>query len=161
MVSNGWWVTIGLVDNGGNKTTRNYQLNSVTPVEAATDTGTIVTALGGVSDAVIVSQSTYERFVNDAVVYPASGVELENLAMLSFNIVDHPEKAWTTSIPAPKPAIFMATSGAAANIVDVGDAAVVAYAALFKTGGVAFVSDGEVADVLTGGKRIHRASSYG
>lgn len=161
LVSNGWWLTIGLVDNGGNKTVRNYQLNSVTPVEAETDSGTIIAALAGVSDAVIVSRSTYQRFVEDALVFPASGVELENQALLNFNIVDHPEKAWTTTIPAPKPAIFMAASGPPANIVDVADAQVIAYAALFKAGGVALVSDGEIADTLIGGKRIHRQSSRG
>jgi len=161
MVSNGWWLTITLMDNGGNKTNRNFQLNSLTAVEAATDTGTIVAALSAVSDAVVVSQSTYERFVNDDVTYPASGVEVENQALLNFNLVDHPEKAWTHMIPAPKPAIFMATSGAAANIVDITDAAVIAYAALFKTGGQVLVSDGEVADQLIGGRRVHRASSHG
>jgi len=161
LVSNGWWLTVGLVDNGGNKTVRNYQLNSVTAVEAETDSASVIGALTAVTDAVVVSRSTYQRFVEDALTFPVSGVELENMALLNFNIVDHPEKAWTTTIPAPKPAIFMATSGAPANIVDVADAAVIAYAALFKTGGVALVSDGETADVLIGGRRIHRASSHG
>lgn len=161
LVANGFWLSVTMVDNGGNETTRTYQLASADAAAAGTDSAAILTALGNVTDAVILSWFNYQRFVNDAFAYPASGVEVEDLALLDFNIVDHPEKSATLTIPAPKPAIFNATSGPGANIINTGNAAVIAYAALFKTAGKALISDGEVADTLIGGKRIHRKSSRG
>lgn len=161
LVSNGYWMVITLRDNGGNDTTRTYQLTSTTDAESVTDAAAIITALNAVTDAVIVSWHTYEGFVEDAFAYPASGVEIENLALLDFDIVDHPEKSATHTIPAPAPAIFVATSGAGANIVNTAHAAVVAYAALFQTGGEALISDGEVAQTLVAGRRIHRKSRRG
>lgn len=161
IVSAGWWMTVALKDNGGNETSRTYQLVAADAAAADTASTAILAALANVTDAVVVSTSTYERFVNDAFAYPASGVENENLALLDFSIVDHPEKSATLTIPAPKPTIFNTTSGPGANIVDVADAAVIAYANLFKTGGSALISDGEVADALNGGRRIHRKSTHG
>lgn len=161
LVTNGWWLFVALKDNGGNETTRQYALTGADAAEAALDRTAILAALTNVTDAVIVSYYVYERFVNDAFAYPPSGVEIEDLALLDFDIVDHPEKSATLTIPAPKPAIFNATSGPGANIVNTGNAAVIAYAALFKTGGSATISDGETADTLIGGKRIHRKSSRG
>lgn len=161
LVSNGFWLSVTLRDNGGNETTRRYQLSSADATAAGTDSATILAALGAVTDAVIVSWFNYQMFVEDAFAYPGSGVEIENLALLAFDIVDHPEKTATLTIPAPAPAIFVATSGAGANIVNTSNAAVIAYGALFQTGGEALISDGEVAQTLVSGKRIHRKSSRG
>lgn len=161
LVSNGFWLSVTLRDNGGNETTRTYQLSSADAAAAGVDSAAILVALNAVTDAVIVSWMNYERFVEDAFAYPASGVEVENLALLDFEIVDHPEKSATLTIPAPAPAIFMATSGGGANIVNTANAAVIAYAGLFMTGGEALISDGEVAQGLVSGKRIHRKSSRG
>lgn len=161
LVSNGFWLSVTLRDNGGNETTRRYQLASVDAVEAGTHSAAIIAALNAVTDAVIVSWFNYQSFVEDAFAYPGSGIEIENLALLDFDIVDHPEKSATLTIPAPAPAIFVATSGAGANIVNTAHAAVIAYAALFLTGGAALISDGEVAQSLVSGKRIHRKSSRG
>jgi len=161
LVSSGFWLSVTLRDNGGNDTTRRYQLTSADAAAAATDSATILAALNAVTDAVIVGWFNYEAFVEDAFAYPGSGVEIENLALLDFDIVDHPEKSATLTIPAPAPAIFVATSGAGANIVNTANAAVIAYAALFQTGGESFISDGETAQTLVSGKRIHRKSSRG
>lgn len=161
LVSGGFWLSVTLRDNGGNDTTRTYQLTSADDAASITDSNTIIAALNAVTDAVIVSWFSYERMIEDAFAYPASGVEIENLALLDFDIVDHPEKSATATIPAPSPAIFVSTSGAGANIVNTANAAVIAYAALFQTGGEALISDGEVAQTLVAGRRIHRKSRRG
>lgn len=161
LVSNGFWLSVTLRDNGGNDTTRTYQLTSADDAASVTDANTIIAALNAVTDAVIVAWHSYEGLVEDAFAYPASGVEVENLALLDFDIVDHPEKSATLTIPAPAPAIFVATSGGGANIVNTANAAVMAYAALFQTGGEAYISDGEVAQNLVAGRRIHRKSRRG
>lgn len=161
LVSNGYWLNVALKDNGGNETTRTYQLNAALIADAITDSAAIIAALNAVTDAVIVSHFFYERFVEDAFAYPAAGVEVENQALLDFDIVDHPEKSATLTVPAPNIGIFTAATGPGANIVDTTDAAVIAYAALFQAGGEAFISDGEVAASLISGRRIHRASRKG
>jgi len=161
LVSNGFWLSVTLRDNGGNDTTRTYQLTSEDAVAAGADTVIVLAALNAVTDAVIVSWFNYQRFVEDAFAFPPSGVEIENQALLDFDLVDHPEKSATLTIPAPAPAIFVALSGGGANIVNTANAAVVAYAALFQTGGQVFLSDGEVAQNLVSGRRIHRKSNRG
>lgn len=160
-VSAGWRLFVTLMDNGGNKTTKSFELTSADETAAAADSAAVVAALLAVTDAVLIDYASYELFVNDAVTYPASGVEIENQAQLLFDIVDHPEKRAVYSIPAPKPGIFVATSGAGANIIDTADAAVIAFRDLFRTAGESYISDGEVAETLISGKRVHRKSRRG
>lgn len=161
LTSAGFWLSVTLVDNGNNETTKRYQLNSADADAAATDSATVLAALAGVTDAVVRSYFFYENFVEGSFAFPAAGVQIENQALLDFNIVGHPEKTATLTIPAPKPAIFVDTSGAGANVVDTSDAALITYRDLFRTGGVAYISDGEVANSLVRGRRIHRHSLRG
>lgn len=161
IVSGGFKGVIELVDNGGDVETKSYDLTSADAAAAATDIAAIATALLGVSDMVLRKRYFYELFVNDAFAYPASGVEKQNKALIALSIVDQPTKTATVTIPAPKPAIFVGSSGPQAEIVDGADAAVIAYVALFENGGKATVSDGETAEGFIEGHRIHRASSHG
>lgn len=161
IVSGGWKLSVTVVDNGGDTTTRTFDLQSADGTEAATDSAAVLAAFMALTDAVQVSHWYYESFVNDSLAFPASGVENQNQALLDFLITDDPTKHATLSIPAPKPGIFMSTSGPAAEIVDVADAAVIAFAALFIPAGNAFLSDGETADALVGGHRRHVRSRHG
>jgi hypothetical protein len=161
LVSNGFWLVVTLRDNGGNETTKTYQMVAADADTAATDAATVITALNAVTDAVIVSYFTYERFIEDAFAYPGDGVQVENLALLDFDLVDHPEKTATVTIPAPNIGIFVASSGSGANVVDTSDAALIAFRDLFRTGGQLLISDGEVAESLVRGRRIHRKSLRG
>lgn len=160
-VSTGWRVTFSLMDNGGNITTKTYELTSADATEAATDTATILARLTAVTDCEIVSYHSYEQFEEDTVAYPAAGVQKENQALLTFDIVDNPLKKATHSIPAPKQAIFVGVTGPNANIVDTADADVIAYRQMFQAGGQCFISDGEVAFTLISGKRRHVKNSNG
>lgn len=161
IVSGGWKITITVVDNGGDVTTRTYDLQSADDIEAGTDSAAVLAAFMALTDAVLLSHQYYEVFVNDALAFPASGVENQNQALLDFLITDDPTKHATLSIPAPKPGIFMSTSGPSAEIIDVADAAVIAFAALFIPAASAFLSDGETADALVGGHRRHVRSRRG
>lgn len=160
-VSQGFRGEVELVDNGGNTTRKTYWLRSTDAAGAATDMTAIIAAITNVTDAVILGYSFGEVFAQDSASYPASGVEIENQALIGTSIVGDLLKTATYTIPAPKPGIFVATSGDGANVVDVADAAVVAYQALFTAAGHAFISDGEDAAFIGSGKRIHRASRRG
>jgi hypothetical protein len=161
LVSNGFWLVVTLRDNGGNETTKTYQMVAADADTAATDAAAVLTALNAVTDAVVVSYFAYERFIEAAFSYPGDGVQVENLALLDFDLVDHPEKTATVTIPAPNIGIFVASSGSGANIVDTSDAALVTFRDLFRTGGKLLISDGEVAESLVRGRRIHRKSLRG
>lgn len=152
---------ITLVDNGSNTTTKSYNLTSADAASADADIAAIVAAMVSVTNAVVVSYGATAVYVNDAVVLPASGVKIEEQALITVSIVGHPTKSGTITIPAPKPSIFVATSGENANVVDLEAAAVETYVGLFQADGEAYVSDGEVADTAKKGRRVTRASRRG
>lgn len=160
-VNGGWFSVVTLADNGGNTTTKTYQLDAQDIDDAALGHADIVAALTGVTDAEILSHYYYLKMVEDTPLLPASGVQIENLALLTLEIAGNPMKTATHTIPAPKQAIFMAASGASANVIDTSNAAVIAYRSLFQNAGPCFISDGEKVNVLRSGKRIHRASRNG
>jgi len=160
-VSDGWKIVISLVDNGGDKTTKTYQTDAADAAEAATALTAVLAALGGVTDATVVSYYTAEVLANDSLVYPVSGVENQNQALLTFSIDGNPLKSATDAIPAAKPGIFQSVIGPQAKIVDVGDAAVIAYRSLFQAAGPLYISDGEKVDSLLYGKRRHLKSRNG
>lgn len=161
IVSGGYRLSVTVMDNGGDQTTRTFDLTAADDATAATDSATVLAAFMALTDGVQVSHTLEHVFVNDAISFPASGVENQNQALLDFLLADDPTKHATKSIPAAKPGIFMSTSGPAAEIVDTADAAVIAFAALFLDAGEATLSDGESADALTGGHRRHVRSNHG
>lgn len=161
LVADGFEVTVSLMDNGGDITRKTYQLTTTIPADAIIDAGALVADLIAVTDATVLSFTVGQRYVEDAFAFPASGVENQNQALLVFQLADNPTKKATHSIPAPSPGIFVAASGPNAEVVDLADAAVIAYAANFLPGGIATLSDGESADALISGRRIHRQSRRG
>lgn len=161
-VSGGFWFNVSLMDSGANVTTKTYQLQATDATEAATAAAAILAALAGVTSAEITTYQWYEKMVEDNVAYPSTGVQVEDLALLEFTIDGNPTKKATHTIPAPNPSIFTAATGPGANVLDTADTAVQAYEALFvPTTGSAFISDGELADIIVQGRRIHRKSRRG
>lgn len=160
LVSEGWFLEVEFEDNGANITRRTYDLVAEDETEASAAVVTVLAAVAGVSDALVKGYRVGEKFGQDSGSFPASGVQIENLALLVTQLETF-DKSATYSIPAPKAAIFTASSGAAANIVNIGNAAVIAYHALFGSGGVATLSDGEEAGALQKGRRVHRKSDRG
>lgn len=156
-------LTVELADNSGQTTNKTYELQSADAAAAATDAAAILAALGAVTQAVVKSYSIGHNFVENALVLPASGVENQNTALLSIRLASDPTKYARHRIPAADPAIFVAASGAGANVVDTGDAAVNVYVALFTSTNEAYISDGELADGALdfSGKRQHVKSRIG
>lgn len=160
-VSGGFWSNISLADNGGNVTTKTYELDAADAAEAATNHAAVVAALTAVTDARVIAHFWYEKSVQDTPTLPASGVQIEDQALLTFEIAGNPLKSATLTIPAPKPGIFQAVTGSGANQVDLANAAVVTFRSLFQNANECFLSDGEKAERLKSGKRIHRKSRSG
>jgi len=160
----GFSLDLVLVDNGGNRSGMRFDLNSADFTEATADATSIVNAVEGVTDALIRSYRLAEVFEEDTELYGDG--EVENVASISARIDNAEVKFATLRIPAPSDGIFQAAEGPLYNVVDPADAALVAFLALYATGGVAFTSDGETllspgtAGNVTG-KRIHRKSRKG
>lgn len=156
-----WFTVINMVDNGNNPASKRFELNADDADAATTIQTALLAAWNNVTDLKVVSYYTYQEEVSDVEALPASGVEREMVAVLDFQILDHPNKPGTVTIPGPKPGIFVASSGRGANVIDTADAAVIAFRDLYLTGPSLFISDGETAGLLVGGKKTHRKSTKG
>jgi hypothetical protein len=157
-----WFTIINMVDNGGDQASKRFELNVADSTEATAAQTALLAAWNNVTDMKVVSYYTFQEEVSDVEALPASGVERENNALLTFEVRDKPNKSASLSIPAPKPAIFVATSGAGAEIVNTANAAVIALRDLFITDPpTVFLSDGESMGTLVKGKRTHRRNSNG
>lgn len=160
LVTRGWFLTMGMVDCGGNQITKTWELRGATAVDAAADAATIRAAFNAITDSVEVAYSIGERFEENSISYPAAGVENENKASLTLLLTTGNKKA-NIKVPAPVIGIFMNATGPGANVVDILDVDLNTYTDVFKVGGEAFVSDGEDLDFLLSGKRIHAKSAKG
>jgi hypothetical protein len=158
-------ISVQVVDTGGNTSRKVYPTNltvaagSIAAIETARDD--LVAALEAVTDAVVLKTGILIGETEDTALFGAG--EIENQANIVVNLATQGKKA-VMSIPAPVDGIFVGASGPNYNIVDPTDAAVLAYLALFETGGDFTLSDGEQLDDTTPfnyGKRIHRASTKG
>lgn len=156
-------LVVQIADNSGKTTKKTFEMQSADAATAATDAAAILAALNGVTAGVVKSYSINQVFIENALVLPASGVENENQALLSIRLASDPTKYATFAIPAADPAIFVAASGAGANVVDTGNAQVNALVGLFTATNEAYLSDGELADSSLdfSGKRRHVASREG
>jgi hypothetical protein len=152
-----WWVEYELADQGGNVTRKRYELNSPADYDAAVvSEAAFRLDLIGVTDAVIKTYRVYREFYEAAFALPAAA-QNENQALLVFQLYDNPLKTGVVAIPAAKEALFVGATGAANNILDVSDAAVVQFANNFLQSSVALLllSDGEQAATLVKGHRRH------
>lgn len=164
MVSGGFRVKYNWIDNGGGVTSRTYEfVPAIATIGAAeTAAASAIAALEAVTDAVLQSYQVTEVFIEDTLALPASGVENENQAFFSAKIDGDPLESATFSVPAADPDIFTALSGPGATVVDMSDAAVIAFVALFDSAGPFTLSDGENINVATAtGKRRHVKNSNG
>lgn len=156
--------TYSFVDNGANQVTRDYTMKP--EIATFADAGAAAVAMQPILDAL--SGSTmpkyrvYQEFVNNAFVLPAdAGVQNENQASLTFLLQAVGAKKANLNIPAPIIGLFVGSSGPNANIIDVEDPAVVAFAEQFIASADWRLSDGEWIQRLLNGKRVHKRSSKG
>lgn len=165
-VDQGWELVLGFVDAGNNPTTRTFQLTA-TDVSGdisaiIADVQTIVAAWIAASDAILVSQRVTKVTVEDSVVLPTGNVDVEANAQISAKIAGIPNKSAVFEVPAPKVTMFQATSGPGRNQVQFASAPTPAVVNIFKSGGQATISDGEIiTDQGIKGKRVHHKSTKG
>jgi len=169
IVTEGFEITVTVADNGGQRSTLTYVCDPLTVMDftdAQTAEISIRTALQAVTDSIVVGSSIKEVRYNDAIVLPAAGVQNENKASVTLQILGQNKKA-NMKIPAPKPTLFVGTSGEAADQIDVTDALLTTYFGNFLTAGYFTLSDGEKVSTdpngngIIVGKRIHAKNNNG
>jgi len=150
-----WEYSLKLAGNG-NKTTKKYVLQGADYATARANADAVKSALGAVTGAVIQDDRLTE--VNQiSSNFATAGVQVENIASLAIKTVG--DKNAVAFIPAPVDTIFSGASGDLSNIIDITDADLVAYFNALSAN--TLLSDGEIPNVLVGGKRIHRKSRKG
>lgn len=164
MVAQRFGMTISFVDNGGNQVTREYMMSSsvATYTDAAAAAAAMYPLVNTITAATIPQYRVFQVFEDNAFVLPADmGVQVENQASMTFLLAGIGSKKGNLNIPAPTSGIFVATSGPNANIVDIADAGVEAWADMFLAAGDFRLSDNEASSRLLQGRRVHRRSSKG
>lgn len=161
------FVTLSLVDFGLNATTRTVEMTYTPATDTVQDLVDRAMSLWSTLDPLTIAAVTNVAVtVNNrerALVVPAAG-NIEENAEISMVIDGQPNKRATFAIPAPASALFVASSGSNANVVDTANASLNVLHSLFQTGAEFFLSDGE--QMATGaanmrGKRVHRKSRRG
>lgn len=154
----GYFLTMTVQDRNLDTSTLTYELRGADEAAALTEVSTILAAFDAVSQAVVIGYNVQKRFWNDSIGIPAAG-EVQVKARVSYQLKDSPEKE-TFDIPAPKETIFYALTGKLNKVLDVSNAAVIAYADLFRSAGVAFISDGESLEYLLEGRKVTAKTGF-
>jgi len=169
LVAQGFTLTIGLIDSGENKTTRTFEMTATTAAQAQTDAAAIVPLFAALTRCVITGYNVSIRYVEDALALPAAGIQVENTAEVLLNIEGSATKKAPINIPDPVVTggngngMWLAATGPNSNVVDTGFAALVAFVASFGTLGdnTLLISDGEHANGISRGFRVHKKSRKG
>lgn len=158
-------------DKGGNKSKLTYVARGTDIAAFQTFiTGTAVPALAAVTKCLPISMSVGAVYKEDTLVFPAVECNVENIATVNCRIDNEQDKTVPLRIPGPVEGLFVGTEGSDLNTIDINDAALLAYVALWQDASadagdsVLLISDGEVLDFdnpVKNGKRIHRGSTKG
>ena len=169
-ITQGFEVTLTIIDNGKGSSTLTYVCDPAvvtTFAEAQAARDAAVSALSDVTQGVISGTSVKELQFEDAIVFPASNIEIENKASISVALFASNKKG-NIQLPTASPSIFVGVSGASADQVDVLDPFLETYVDQYRnTTGVFFISKNEkVADSPNGngiivGKRISAKNNNG
>lgn len=160
-----WELFSEWIDQGGNVTSRTFQLVSTDTADdisaVRTDASAVLAAFAAASDAKLKGYRLSAVYVEDALTLPAAA-QVENNLQISAKIAGMPNKSARIEIPAPKETLFLATTGENNNRADFADPLLAAVVNLFKTTGNAYVSDGEqITDQDIKGRRVHHKSARG
>jgi len=157
-------MSVSFLDNGSNVVSREYMMDPAlvtTYAEAEAAALDILPDIIAVTDAAIPQYRVFQTYSETALVIPGTGVQVENQASLTLLLTSPGNEKANLNIPAPKQAIFVASSGPQANIVNTGNAAVLALVGNFYTPENFTISDGEKVSRPLSGKRTHKKSSRG
>lgn len=154
IVADHFEITVKLVDEGANFTTMTFQCQDTTYANVVIAKTALVAALDAVTDCVIQRVSINEVWKNDAFAYP-SDVETANKLSMTVELEGGTGKKANLKIPGPIKAMFGASGTAGFNTLDTGNALILTYVAMFENAAEFYISDGEFAETLISGKRIH------
>jgi hypothetical protein len=154
----GYFLTVTVIDRNEDKSTLEYELRAADEAAAITATNTIIVALTNLSQARVIGYNIQKRFYNDTPTIPTAG-ELQVKARIAFKL-ENSRDYETLDVPAPEEAAFMTLTGKGNKIVDVNKAIVTAYTDLFKSTGVAFISDGEALESISEGRKVSSRSGF-
>lgn len=166
LVSDNWYVSVTLADNGNNRGSLEFQCDPAVVTDSITANAQallLVSALSDITNGVITAYSVREGFVENALVLPPSGVELNTKASISFTKAGDGKLA-NLKFPTPTNVagvVFVSDSGGGANVVQTNSAFLATYFDLFRAGGGFMISDGEKANLIIKGKRIGAKSNNG
>lgn len=165
-IDKGWHLDCTFVDAGANVTTRRFELVATDDAgdltDVIADVQTVVAAYIAASDAVLIKQTVAKDSIEDSVVLPTTNVNVEENLQVSAKIYGTPNKSAVFEIPAPKIAMFVATSGPGRNQALFSNTLLANVVNLYKNGAQLKISDGEViTDQAIKGKRVHHKSTKG
>lgn len=143
-------------DSGNDQMKQSYELQGATLADAVTSAGALIPVLVAASDAKIVAYSISDVFAEDAFApFVGDTVKVAIQADISVLLDGYANKRASIVIPAPKTAIFQATTGEGSDIVSATSGLTTGVVNQFKTGAAARLSDGEVvaADAFIKGVR--------
>jgi len=165
-IDKGWFLTMTFVDAGGNTTTRRVDLTATDDAGDLTaviaDVQTVVAAYVAATDAVLTKQTVSKDSVEDSVTLPTTSVNVEENLQVSAKIFGNPNKSAVFEIPAPKIAMFQATSGPGRNQALFSNTLLANIVNLYIDDGELFISDGEsITAQNIKGKRVHHKSTRG
>lgn len=136
-------IDITWLDAYGRTTTKRYESNVATAALAFTAATALIAAMAAISDAGVVKVNTIFASVADAAAATA-GANVDTGATLHCTLDNG--KGYALKVPMVK-----ATKVGSGGAIDVADADIAAYTALFLTGGVMRMSEGNyVVDVRSG-----------
>src|SRR4030042_6275742 len=154
-----WFTCYELKETSGKSTVLRVEQSAPADDAAArASAAALATDLAAVTNSAIAKYWTYQEFTEGALTL-AAAAENQNRAILLFSISGQPTKSGKVRIPAVKAECMAAATGINYDIVDVADAAIIAFRNNFKSEALFYVSDGEQADTLLGGHRSTTASS--
>lgn len=160
IVAGRWFCVLEGADKQGpkeGKWSRRYELGATDYAGALVIQAAIIAAWSGISNAEIMKVTTYQEYYEDAYAVDTSHGERENCIRWAWEL-PNANKSATTTTPAPVEGILVALSGPSNNVLDLADAAVLAWETLYTNGDI-LVSDGETATDLQEGFRVHFAST--
>lgn len=160
-------ITLALADKGGNVSHKTFVCNPANvPDYTGADTARtwLHTNYPNLTNGVVISSRLQEVFQETAISL-AAATENENKALISVQLNGRVEKS-NLEIPQAKDALFLGSSGAAYNQVDITNTALLAFVSQYHTTGYFFISDGESVALnpnggILSGKRIHSKNSNG
>jgi len=164
MVGQQFGMTVSFVDSGGNQVTREFMMKTevATYDDAATAAAAMLPIVNALTGATLPQYRVFQVFTDNAFVLPGdAGVQVENQASLTLLLAGSGAKKGNLNIPAPVAGIFVGSSGPNLNVVDLADAAVVAFVNQFLGAANFRISDGEAVARSLSGKRVHKRSSRG